>query len=353
MKTYSQRLSDLKKRRTGFDPIFESVSFAEAGSRRAEKYATIREADTIKYALGMMQPIDPDYTANTIKEGDRIREQLKCGLADTGVCPEFEYQGSVTSDTHIRRFSDIDLLTIHGRFFTVEPPQKVRIAYQGNPLQDLIALRKDCVAVLKSAFPAATVDNAGSKSITVSGGSLRRKVDVVPANWYDTNDYALTGLGFYRGVMILDKDVPVRVKNQPFLHNKRIGDKDLRVGGAVRMAIRLLKTLRYDSEIKIDVSSFDIAGLIYNIPDDHLIFQPGYELNIIENVLAYLHYVLRDKAYQNSLMSVDGSRKVFGSPGTDERNVILLANEVYDLYQNVLEELNKMNRKLATARIAL
>lgn len=353
MKTYSQRLAELRKRRTGFDPILESVSFAEAGRRSVEKYASAREGDTIKYALGIMQPIDPEYTANTFKEGDRIKEQLKAGLSNTSVNPEFEYQGSVTSDTHLKRFSDIDLLTIHGQFSTLAPPQKALVAYHGNPLQDLIDLRKYCVAILKKAFPATDVDNTGAKSITISGGSLRRKVDVVPANWYETSEFVQTNLSYFRGVMILDKDVPERVKNQPFLHNKRIDDKDRRVGGAIRKAIRLLKSLRYDSVKKINVSSYDIAGLIYSIPDDQLLISPGYELTIVEIVFSYLHYVIRNKSYQNTLMSIDGSRKIFGNPGTDEQNVILLANELYTLYQDILAELSKMNRKLATARVVL
>jgi len=181
-----------------------------------ESYRDIAQSDSVKYVIGAMQPIDPEYTKNTYKQAERVRAQLESRLSEK--C-EYKYQGSVTNDTHIKAKSDIDLLVIIDKFFTLEQPQTPKYPYQGNPTQDLLDLRKESEDTLEAAFPKAVVDKKGSKSISIEGGSLTRKVDVVPSNWYHTNKYAETGNEIYKGVQILDKSVPCRLANTPFLHN--------------------------------------------------------------------------------------------------------------------------------------
>ena len=77
--------------------------------------------------------------------------------------------------------------------------------YVGNPLADLLEIRTICESVLQETFPAAVVNIEGDKSVCISGGSLRRKVDVVPAGWVDTAEYRQCFDVIYRGVRILDK----------------------------------------------------------------------------------------------------------------------------------------------------
>lgn len=69
----------------------------------------------------------------------------------------------------------------------------------------VIDLRHRLEAALKDAYPAAEVDCTGAKAIQLSGGSLRREVDVVPASWNDTAEYQRTQSEDFRGVNILDK----------------------------------------------------------------------------------------------------------------------------------------------------
>lgn len=59
---------------------------------------------------------------------------------------------------------------------------------------------------MKRVYYAAEVDNSGAKCITVTGGSLRRDVDVVPALWFDGIDYQNTLRKSDRGVKIYDKN---------------------------------------------------------------------------------------------------------------------------------------------------
>lgn len=199
----STRVDRLRARRV--DPYEFRASVNEVYDRMVET------SSAVKYAIGAMQPIDPTYTQNTYREGDRVKNQLdKAGLT----C-EFEYQGSVTSDTHIKARSDIDLLTLTCQFVVVEPPVSVGSPYVGNPIDDLLRLRRGSIATLRAKFPEAEVDESGSKSVSIQGGSLRRKVDVVASNWRDTLKYHFSRQMRDRGVDVLDAKAKTTISNLP------------------------------------------------------------------------------------------------------------------------------------------
>jgi len=348
---FSDKVEKLKIRRVPYDPVLESYSFSDALNRSNESYSKLNESSSIKYAIGVMQPIDPSYTKNTFNEGDRIKKHLEDKLPLKGITPEFRYQGSVTSDTHILAHSDIDLLTIHNKFITIEPPRKATSPYKGNPIDDLVELRKESISILRKSFPSVTVDDSGSKSIALCGGSLKRKVDVVPSNWYDTNKYYETGEECYRGVMILDNETKTRPKNQPFLHNKKIDDRDALFCNNLRKSIRLLKSIKYDSDKTIKVSSYDIAALAYCMPDRLLNVPHWYELMLVDNCVSHLQEVLGNVDYRNTLWVPDGSRKIFGTPGATVEGVRGLCSELTDLKKQIEADLGPSYRSINRSAI--
>lgn len=339
MPNYSSKLSNLRKRRTGFDPVFDSIQLSEAVAKNSQSYERTRQPESIKYAIGSMQPVDEEYTTNTYKEGDRVKNHLATKLPENGIEVEFKYQGSVTSDTHVKAHSDIDLLAIHSAFFSLEPPQLPAFPYRGDPVNDLVQLRINSARILKTAFPQADIDESGSKSLSLSGGSLRRKIDVVAANWFDTNEYARTRLSYHRGIMILDYENKERPQNQPFLHNHHIDTRDKQVNGNLRKAVRLLKNLKYDADKKVEVSSYDIAALAYNMPT-HLLNVPSWhELRLVSNCSSFLLSVITDSKLRENMVVPDGSRKVFGTPGATLTGVTALYIEVHELEQAIMQEL--------------
>src|SRR5437870_2631065 len=114
MATKLTRLEKLRNRR--IDPLMKVAGLNEA-------YARLTNEDSaVQYTISAMQPIDPAYTANTIEERNRVEKQLGDGYKGLGLRIEFDYQGSVTNDTHIRAHSDVDLLTVEQRFIGVQPP---------------------------------------------------------------------------------------------------------------------------------------------------------------------------------------------------------------------------------------
>ena len=333
------RLDRLNQRR--YDPDVVEAKLLN------ESYRNIAQSDSVKYVIGAMQPIDPEYTKNTYKQAERVRSQLEKRLTEK--C-EYEYQGSVTNDTHIKAKSDIDLLVIIDKFFTLEKPQTPKSPYKGNPIQDLLDLRKELEVTLELAFPQATVDKNGSKSISIEGGSLTRKVDVVPSNWYYTNKYTETGNDIYKGVQILDKSVPCRVANTPFLHNAWIDYKDNSTNGGLRKACRLMKSLKYDSE-NIDLSSYDIVSIAFNMEDYKLALPRGSELGILASCLDYCHELQANSTLRNSIDVPDGHRKVFSEGHATLAGLNQLTAELESLSNDILRENYRSFKKLAEARV--
>lgn len=335
------RLDRLGARR--FDPGITTAKLLN------ESWRTIQQSDSVRYVIGAMQPIDPEYTKNTYAQGERVRNQLEQNL--TQAC-EYEYQGSTTNDTHIKAASDIDLLLLTERYFSVEKPQVPKFPYKGDPVKDMTDLRSESSRILKSAFPKATVDTSGSKSITISGGSLTRKVDVVPANWWNTNKYASNATKTFRGVEIFDSSTNTRIANTPFLHNAMIEGRDRETGGGLRKAARLLKSLKYDMET-IDLSSYDLVSIAYNVPATGLtVASKEHDLQIAGACQQFVSALRQDEALRNSIMVPDEHRAVFAPGHATKTGLDQLGVELDRLISDVLTENQRSFRRLAEARVA-
>lgn len=338
------RIAKLRARRT--DPLIKAAAFREA-------YDSIAEDESVRYAVGAMQPIDQEYTNKTYEEGDRIKAQLDQSL-NTAACTtvEFEYQGSVTNDTHIKAHSDIDLLALHAHFYAIEPPGKPSIVYQGDALVDLKNLRASCTRVLKSAYPTISVDGAPGKAISLQGGSLHRKIDVVISNWWNTVEYQATGLPIQRGVQVFDSKANTRVKNRPFLHNAKIDQRDRLLNGNVRKVARLLKSLKYDAERTVDISSYDITSIAFRMPDQLLRAERGAELLLVENTRVFLRSLLDNGALRASLRVPNDMRPIFCSDGASVEGLSQLYKEAQELVDDISKGLSRSFRKLAEARVS-
>ena len=335
----TNRLDRLSARRT--DPVITSAKLLN------EAYRSIGQSDSVRYVIGSMQPIDPEYTKNTYVEGDRVCNQLQNRLPDS--C-DYEYQGSVTNDTHIKARSDIDILVLTKKYETLEDPQQPKYPYKVDPIQDLIDLRNDSIASLTSAFPEATVDASGAKSISIEGGSLRRKIDVVPSNWFNTNKYTEKNQKMYRGVQILDVNSRARLKNTPFLHNAWIDHRDGSTNGGLRKAARLMKSLKYDTE-SISLSSYDIVSIAFNIPESDLNLPKSMELVLLDSCHNFC-LELKNNPYKREGLEVpDGHRKIFTVGRATLEGLNQLTTALGELVNDVLSENARSFRKLAEARI--
>ena len=347
-KNYDQMLNSAIARRTKPAPTLQmSIQAKSAGvfnrastegyqaSPIYEIYNKLgAEGSAVRYTVASMARLDPRYTEITYEQGDRVKNQLCQAFESSGIGCDFEYQGSVTNDTHIKSHSDIDLLCITRRFETLESPQVPTYPYGGDPVQDLKDIRETGAKTLRSVYPAAEIDDSGSKSVSIEGGSLSRKIDIVPANWHNTNQWAASQAKRFRSVEVLDLKSGTRLKNSPFMHNYQIKVRDEKVSGGLRKVVRLMKSLRYDRGT-IKLSSYDLTAIGYHMPEHQLHTFPGGEIPLLCRLKAYIDFLGSNKEYCLSLDVPDGSRKIFTSGHATFDGLVDLQDEVDDLLEAV------------------
>jgi hypothetical protein len=306
-------------------------------NRFTEEYRRATKDTDYAYLVTAMQPIANDYTEETFLQGDRVKNQLDTHLGYQHSA-EFAYQGSVTSDTHIKVHSDIDLIAILGGVSSLQVGVPNPSPYAGNLLDDLRALRRDCQGILERKFPEVDIDATGGKAIALSGGSLKREIDVVIANWYKTLAYHQWGANVHRGINVLDNNTGTTIQNLPFLHNFHIDQKDGRTNTGLRKAVRLLKTLKYDAEPVLGISSYEVAALAHAMPDAELTVADGQYLKLAINVNRFLKRCIADSRLRDSLEVPNGTRKIFGGMGATLSALQTLQRELEALLNRITVE---------------
>lgn len=351
----TKRLEQLKSRRSGLDRLarLDATESLRVFAKSLTEEGYVKRAPNQKhtrYAIGAMQAVDDDYTKISIEEAERVGKQLDAGLKGRSIDVAFRLQGSVPCDIHIRGVSDVDLLVLDEGFFTydINGPRargghfNSPISY--TPISALIALRGGAEKILKEKYPAATVDTSGGKAIKLSGGSLRRPVDVVPSHWHDTIDYQASWREADRGVRILDKSVPESVLNMPFKHIELITQRDVLARTGLKKAIRLLKNVKADAieeGSKINLPSFDIAATMWHADLSSLAAGAIFELAIVAEATRYLDHLARNFTVARTLLVPDGSRAIFN---TNEKleGLVQLSLEMDDLALEIGREQNRL-----------
>lgn len=334
-KNYTQRLEKLKKRR--LDEQLQKAVLTES-------FSDLRISESVKYALESMSPIDPEYTKNTYIASENIRTNLTKGLITKGLKVEYRHQGSVETNTHIKIHSDIDILVFTEKYHSMEPPLTPKYPYQGDPLADLKELRQESFNILSSIYY--QVDNSKAKSIQVFPTKPKRKVDVVPANWVNTQEYNNTSIEKYRGVHIYDKENHSRQKDFPFLHIANVKTKDTSVLGGLAKLVRLLKTLKVDADYEINLSSFEITSIVYGMDNSSLIKSNQQQLLLLNEGSKQLNKIITDKSYRENLMSPNGKEKVFGTSESKIVELKKLKLELDELIEDITEELGKQLKRI-------
>ncbi|RWT98101.1 nucleotidyltransferase family protein [Raoultella ornithinolytica] len=354
---FSSRIERLRTRRRGINEIFAMDSGLESReillnkslqqetweSRASGKSAT-------KYALGAMQEVDPVYTRVSIETGKRIENQLSNRLEKKEITASFRLQGSVPLNIHIKGVSDVDILTIDEQLFVFSNEGSKANSYvlsKKQAVDVLQILREEIEDSLRAAFPAAKVHTENSKAVKITGGSLARDVDVVPAVWWNNARYQDTGNEVDRGVAILNKKDNQRIYNTPFLHINYIESRCNTTLGGLRKSIRLLKNIKTDAHeesIEINLSSFDIASIMYHADIGNLLRGHFYELAILSETQRWLEWLWHNFDEAKKLEVPDGTRKIFD---TDEKKgeLLKLSLQVDTLLTAVHNEMNSIFHK--------
>jgi len=357
---FENRLKSLKERRQGSREraIFESMDSFTANQailtgrdvRKREFFETLNESAGVKYAIGAMAAVDEAATKVSVREGERVADSLIKSLNSEGESVTRRLQGSVALDIHIKGHSDVDMLILVANPVSVELPKVVPNGYlpSSDPrslLQIIRDIRAKSERMLPVNFPKANVDCSSSKCISVSGGSLAREVDVVPAIWFDTIKYQSSSQDHDRGVKIYNKSNDEFLLNFPFTHIKLVNDRDALYGGSLKSVIRLMKNMiadmpDYKKRVVKQLSSYDLAAIGYHMNEN--LYAPYYmKLSLVEKTRAHLAFLLAAKDYRSSLSVPDQSRKIFDNDGKVEA-LSILSKEMDDLAVSIFKELQPL-----------
>lgn len=316
----------------------------------SDELATISYSDVLTFIRVAMKGVEPEYTQRSKDAGERVKEHLSGKLSNV----TFRYQGSVMTDTHIRGYSDIDLLTISEKFYTYDawnikdilasPERRSRFLptslnklqkevdispYTGDTLTDLRTIRLDSEQTLSGVYE--ICDTSKPKSIKIKNKSLNREVDIVVANWYDDATSVINDKGDFRGIQVYNKDSHSKEKADfPFLSIKRINDRSSETSGRLKKMIRFLKNVKALSDHEINLSSFDINAICYDIKISEYQYLSFYEL--VPVLYNQLKSICTSQTHADSVVSVDGREYIFRGNLTKLENLKALLAEVEGIF---------------------
>lgn len=309
-----------------------------------EELSSISYADVLEYVRYAMNGVEPAYTQRSKEAGERVKGHLyDGGITDA----TFQYQGSVMTDTHIRGYSDIDLLVISDKFYSWDSAgvgqalnesynyhalqlQKLHFEtevgnYSGNALDDLRQLRLDSESILQRKYM--VCDTSKPKSIKIENKDLKREVDVVIANWYDDVTSIVNNKGTNRGIQVYHKDLHIKGKvDFPFVSIERINTRSASTSGRLKKMIRFLKNLKAKSSLTIDLSSFDLNAICYDIDTSKYQYATFYQL--VPVLYIQLKRLADNTDAANNLISVDGREYIFRGKPEKVRSIRNLMTEI-------------------------
>jgi hypothetical protein len=298
---YERRLMNLNARR--FD---EQVGKADL----SESYGKFILPKNLEYLIESMRPIEKKYNDVTLVAAENVKKHLERDLS-LHFNRAYRTQGSVKTSTNIKLHSDIDLLVLVDRYQFLEPalcpPQ---YPYTDSiPDDDIWSLRRQSTTIMQNQYD--DVDTTGKKSISITNKNLRRKVDLVFSFWYDTQRYSEANDEFYRGICLYDFPAKKRLPDFPFAHISNVNWKGENTLDGSRKGIRLVKTLKADSEDRIKLSSFELTCLVHAIENSDLFYRNREELKIAISISSQIGKMLSDSVYRKSIKSPNATEKPF------------------------------------------
>lgn len=296
---YTKRLTNLQNRK--FDRELKESLISKSFSARDIP-------DNVKYLVESMRPIDQKYNSKTFDAANRVQKHLQEGF-NLHFNRVYRTQGSVKTATNIKVHSDIDLLTIIDKYFYPEISNGNTYT-ASDPHDDIRELRKQATKILKDTYD--EVDDSHDKSISIINKSLNRKVDIVFGFWYNSQKYeeskAERSDEYYRGIYLYKFPNGPKERDYPFAHIYQVNSKGDTTADGSRRGIRLLKTLRADSDTELkSLKSFQLTTIVHSVENKNLIYSPGNELSIAKAMSDEMQKLIQDPTYRKSIKSPNGT----------------------------------------------
>jgi len=294
IQNYTQRLRNLQNRK--FDAELNE-------SLLSKSFSSHEIPDNVKYLIESMRPIDKKYNEKTLEAALRVQKHLENGF-NLHFNRAYKTQGSVRMGTNIKVHSDFDLLVIIDRYHYPQKSDPNNVYTYSDPNADIVELRKQSVKILKEIYD--EVDDSGEKSISIFNKSLNRKVDIVFCFWYHSEKFEESQDEYYKGIYLFKFPTKTKILDYPFATIKNVNYKgDSTVDGS-RRGIRLLKTLKADSDPEICLSSFQLTTIVHSIENELVRYSVGEELKIAQAISRELQHLITNSVYRKSVKSPNG-----------------------------------------------
>lgn len=317
-----------------------------------EELSRVSYSDVLTFVRTAMMAVPLEYTERSIEAGRRVEEHLR-----TLQNKEFRRQGSVMTNTHIKAYSDIDVLVISTKFYSWDSldvkmllsnterrnmygessitklqNENNNSSYQGDDIYDLSLLRTNSESILSSFYN--QCDTSHPKAIKIRNTALNRNVDVSIACWYDDVMSIINDKGEYRGVRLYNKKLNLKEKADfPFISIKRINDKSAATNGRLKRLIRFMKNVKAELDQDIDLSSFDINAICYDIDTSE--YSDKSFIELVPVIYRQLYNICNDTAHANSIISVDGREYIFRGNNSKLESVRATLSAVSQIYDDI------------------
>lgn len=317
----------------------------------SEELRSLSYSNVLQFIKSAMQGVPNEYTLRIKEAGENVKDHLRTSLTDVS----YRFQGSVMTNTHIMGYSDIDLLVLNEKSYTYDMynmkkyineesfrsklyssqvkklEQEVNdfSQYKGDPLLDLRENRLASENTLKNIYIECNISKP--KSIKIRNRSLKKDVDIVIAGWYEDVRSIIFDKGNNRGIQVYNKDEHTKGNPDfPFISIERINERGSLTNGRLKKMIRFLKNVKGASNLDIDLSSFDINAICYDIPIREYESLSFYELVTV--IYNQLFKICDSIEYANKISSVDDREYIFISNPNKLANVKKILQEVTQVY---------------------
>ncbi len=291
--------------------------------------------ECIKYALEAMQEVDTSYVYKTFHITKKIQEKISQAIAEHNVSADFRYQGAVQTETNIVLNGGVELLVLSK-------------SYGRKPWMTVELLANEIIQALTGDPMLKSVDYSNQLEIKIETQKPHCEIKILPAVWIDNPEFISSKREIDRGICEYNLGKKTRRKYLPFKNIARINAKDQRSNGGLKKMVRLLRSLQRDANNNIVLNNYQIAAMLYAIPEKQLMFNPEYSLSLIGVVSAQLNRVITDDKYRETLISASEKELVFGKNPNAKGELKKLKNELDSLVADMQSELKQNDKSLYT-----
>ena len=318
---YNLKIENLKGRR--YDEALKGPALSDA-------FHNSNYSDCIKYALESMLEIDPAYAYKVYAVSRRIHEKIAKELKRRGYHVDYRYQGELKPYSNAVLYGDVEILVIKREII-------------GKPHKEIQVLAAELMDILQGDSSFKSLEYNDKTRIRITATKPTCEIDILPSMWIDSLEYKKTKNEIYRGIAEFDfKNKKVK-KYLPFLNIARINARDQQVGGNLKNLSRLLKTLRADSEERIDLNDAELNAIIYNLTIEELRTDPKHILKLLPRMEAKLNDLYINASDFNTLLSPSGKDRIFAGRPEKKAEVGKLRKALAYLIEDLRKDLETVN----------